>query len=269
MPICTIHGLDLATLGCKVSRVEGMGSLPTVRLPLARIPGRMGQTALGLRAGEGAARAVTVILTLRPRSLSAMETALEQLYAVCGGGLVSIQDGRDPAKVAWGRLESSEERAYDPQYLATDPASQITLRFTCEDPTRYDVSGLTLGLPVAGTAYEIPLGNRACAPVARIRGPVTNPGLVYREASGTARCTLGYTITLGANDWLEHNHDTGAIRKSVAGTITDAYSTWTTRSDGLLVLDPHDGDPVLGAGPTAEVTGSGASGALFYVRAWA
>lgn len=264
-----VNGTDLATLGAKVRSVTGMGVYPGTRLPTTRVAGRAGLLATAARAGEVSPRTVTVTFTLRPGSLSAMAAALDQLYALCGAGLVRLQDGRDPAKCCYGILEGSDERAFDPQYFAPDPASEFTFRFTCLDPYRYAVAGTVIGLAVAATPYALVLGGLPVAPVLRIFGGVTNPGAIYRDAQGTARCTLGYTITLGANDYLEHDFETGVARKSVAGTITVDYSLWTTKSDGLLVLNPLHGDAVTGAGPTLELTGSGATGELRYQRAYA
>src|SRR5690606_17747799 len=105
-----------------------------------------------------------------------------------------------------------------------------------------DVAGKVVGLPVTATAYPVSLLDAPVRPVLRIFGAVTNPGAVYRDATGTARCTLGYTVTLGANDWLEHNFETGVVITVSAGTPTLNYGIWTTKADGLLVLDPHDAD---------------------------
>lgn len=263
-----VNGTDLATLGAKVRGVTGMGTMPQTRLPTTRVAGRAGLLATGTRASDVSPRTVSVTFTLRPRSLAGMAAALDQLHALCGEGIVRLQDGRDPAKCCYGLFESSDERAFDPQYFAPDPVSEFTFRFTCLDPFRYNVAGTVIGLPVAATPYAVVLGNQAVAPVLRIFGAVTNPGAVYRDAQGVARCTLGYTITLGANDWLEHDFDTGVVRKSVAGTVTVDYSLWTTKSDGLLVLNPLHGDAVSGAGPTLEVTGSGATAEVRYVEAF-
>lgn len=261
-----VNNTDLETLGFKVLRVRGLGDPLTQRLPTVAVPGRAGRFALGTRAGDVSPRTVTVTLTIRPRtSLAALEAAVVQLYALCGGGLVELRDVRDPAKVAYGQLAGGEDVAFDPQYLASDPASTITLRFNCDDPARYAVAPTVLALSTTRT--KCLLGSLPVAPQLRLFGAATNPTVTLRNAAGIALATMGFTITLAATDFLTIDCDTGVIQKSVSGTVTDAYSTWTTKTDGFLLLDPHDGDPVLGDGPTLEI--SAGTGEATFWRAFA
>jgi hypothetical protein len=266
MPAFWVNDTPLERLGFRVVRVRGMGDPLGQRVPTTAVPGRAGRLAVSTRAGEVSPRTVTVTLTIRPRtSLADLEAAMVKLYALCGGGLVELREARDPGKALVGYLAGGEDLPYDPQYLAADPASLVTLRFTCDDPARYAVSPTLVGLATSRAAC--PLGPLPVAPILRIFGAVTNPTVSIRTAGGVLRQTMGFTIALAATDWLEVNCETGVIQKSVSGVVSDAYGTWTTKSDGFLVLDPHDGDPVTGTGPTLEL--SGGSGEACYWRAYA
>ncbi len=262
----TVNGLDLEDLGFSTERVEGLDDSPELSWATERIPGLAGTLVVGPRQPVIGERTVTVVGHLLADTPAAVETALRNVVTAAGQGLVELASTRSPARCALGYLAGVVEAPYPAQY--SQPAARLTLRFQCPDPWRYDVAGLTVALAAASTAYPLPLGSAPVKPVVVIAGAVTNPTLVYREASGTARCTMGFTITLGANDFLTIDADAGTITKSVAGTVTDAYSTWTTKSDGLLVLDPGDGDGLASAWPTLEVTGSGATGEVRYRRAW-
>lgn len=261
-----VNDVDLNSLGLKVERVDGLGDGITQRLITDRVPGRAGVLPLATTAGEVPPRQVTAVMTIRPRtSLLALEVAMVQLYALCGGGKVALRDGRDPSKVAFGLLEAPQEVPFDPQYLASDPASRITLRFTCDDPYRYDVAA-RLVAGITTVAREIPLGNVPVAPVFEITG-ATNPTITLRNAAGIALATMGFTVNQGANDLLRVDGDAQVIEAIAAGAPSDGYALWTTKGDAFLKLDPHDGDPVNGVFPTLEIS-SGLLNVL-YRRAFA
>lgn len=264
-PALYLNGVDLATLGYVVERVEGLDDAPEGALPTAPVAGMAGTLALSQRPVIEP-RQITVNGHIVATSQTAVDTTLGQLKALASGGPVRLVSVRNTARMAVAEFRGAIESPLTRQYR--QDKARVALRFTASDPYLYDVAGQVIGLTVVGTAYPLTLGTAPVRPLLRIFGAVTNPGFVYRDATGTARCTLGYTVTLGANDRLEHNFDTGVVITVGAGTPTLNYGTWTTKADGPLVLDPHDGDPLSDVGPTVELTGSGATGELLYRRAY-
>lgn len=250
-----LNDLDVLSLGFKGVRCRGMGNGITQKLTTEKIPGRAGAFPMSRRAGDVAARIVVTELLIRPRtSLLALEAAVVQLYGVCGGGRVEIRDGRDPSKKVIGILETPQEDAIDPQYHPTDPASRVTLSFSCDDPYRYDVSP-RLEAGIGTTPRQILLGNAPVAPVLEITG-ATNPTVTLKSAGGVTLGAMGFTVTQGANDVLTVDCDSGTITTvSAGGAPTDSYAAWTTKTSGLLVLDAHDGDPIDAlSGVTLEIS---------------
>jgi hypothetical protein len=212
---------------------------------------------LTTRPSEIPNRTVTVAAICRPRATATLDTVLQQLYAICGGGFVELRDDRQPGKVLVAQLESVQESPLDPQYLPGDPVSRLTLRFLATDPMRYDKQFSQVGL---GTGRAIcPLGTVPSAPLLRIYGQPTSPfTITLRDVGGVSRQVMGITLTLGANDYLEIDCDAQTITKVVSGTPSNAMDTWTTNADGFLILDPHDGSYAEGGWPTLELsTGQG------------
>lgn len=235
-----LNNFDVGQLGLKLQRLEGLGDASTARLTTAAAAGRSAQVVLASRATQQP-RTITATLVCRPRSLAGVEDAVHKLYAIVGAGLIEIREGRDPEKVSYGLLEGAIDYAFDPQYVDGDPVSRITLRFTCHDPIRYSRSAWLIGFGAA--PGNIPCGTAPCGPLLRIYGQPTSPfTITYRSMDGTARQVMGFTLTLGANDFLEIDCDAQTVVKNVAGSVSNAIDTWTTNTDGFIVLDPADAD---------------------------
>lgn len=265
MPALYVNDTDLNSLGFKVRRVDGLGNRPVSRQPKASVGGRHGSLVLTSKGAPIDQRIVTVTASIRPRagttSLATLERAMENLYALAGQGLCELRDWRDTTKMAIGLLETSDEVPFDPQYLEQDPASAITLRFICDEPTRFTKAGLPIGLDTVRTAID--LGNAPGAPVIEIMGACTNPQIIVRDGAGTMRYTMGFTVTLAAEDFLRVDCDALVITLSDDAVLSDGYGLWTTKTTGPLILDPADQ-------PTVELSASSGTptGILYHRKVW-
>lgn len=257
-----LNDLDLASLDFEVEDIDGVADAAAPVLPTMPIPG-LGGSLVTSGLGITEPREITLVLATVTGHRAGFTAAtararLRTLAAVAGGGLCEIRTALEPAVCYAGYLASFiEEKLADNGRLSL-ANTRVRLRFICPDAYGYDKSTTALGL--GAVAVAAPLGSAPSRPVIYIQGPGTNPSLVLRRPSGQALCTMGFTITLAAGDWLKIDAEGFAIRKSVSGSESDGLSTWTTAADGFVILDPCDGDPVLPAYPTLEVSGLTAGG---------
>jgi phage-related protein len=266
-----LNNLDPESLGWQVVKVTGLGDAGAQRLALVDVVGRSGSAIVSNRPGSSP-RQITVQLAGKFSTLKLMETALTRMLAIIGHGLLEVRDARDPEKVCYGFLEGMTDEAADPQYVS-NPLARLTLKITCPDPLRFDRVASVIGF---GAAYgNIPCGTAPFGPLLRIYGQPTSPFTVtYRGQDGVARQVMGFTLTLGASDYLDIDCDLQTIVKVVAGTPSNAMDTWTTNADGFIVIDPSDAEydhgsqhPDAGRGwPILEL--STGTGLAIYRRAY-
>jgi hypothetical protein len=117
---------------------------------------------------------------------------------------------------------------------------------------------------IGATRQAIPLGTAVSAPTIRIMGAATNPVLTYRNAGGTVKQTMGFTVTLASTDYLEINGELFSITKYASGVASNGMALWT--SGDFPALDPQDGYPSIDSYPTLEV--SAGTGEVLYRRTW-
>jgi hypothetical protein len=252
-PSLYVNDVDLETLGFTCEEVLGLDDAPDMDLPTAAVSGLAGSLMMAARQAKVAERQITVTGNLIRTSTTALDAALTQLKGLLSGGLLELRSVRNASRVAVGYRVGIVESPYKAMYRRV--ATKITLRFQCPDAYLYDRSAITAG-PITTTAVAVPLGTAPVKPRLLLMGAGASASVTYRDAGGVVRAVMGFTLSPshGATDFLDIDTDNGVILNSASGTVTDGYAKWTTKSDGLIVLDPADGDPVNGISPTLETT---------------
>lgn len=251
-PSVYVNDLDLEQLGFTVEEVLGLDDAPEVALPVGGAAGLAGAVIMATREAKVDARAITITGHLLRTSTTALDAALTSLKGHLTG-LLEVRSVRKLTRVAVGYRQSIVEAPFKAQFRRV--ATKLTIRILCPDPYLYDRAAISLG-PIGTTPVALTLGTAPVKPRLLLIGAGASASIIYRDAAGIARCTMGFTLSPshGATDFLDIDCDAGTIANSASGTVTDGYAKWTTKSDGLLVLDPADGDPVNGTSPTLEAS---------------
>lgn len=247
-----LNDFDTATLGLVVQSVLGVGAAPTVRPATRTTYGRAGVLRLSpVPALEPRVIEVGAVLLADSQETARanLDTLVGVLMADCEVRVSAYSDR------FWRATATSvtEVPLNGPQFLGG--AIGLRLGLTCYDPL-----GMSRYLWSAGfsaTLAPVELGDAPSAPTLVISG-ATNPTVSLYDAAGTARQTLGLTITQGANDFLTVDCAAGTITKSVSGTVSSALDTLT--SGDFLLLDPAYGVVWLGI--------SSGVGQALYRKAW-
>lgn len=261
-----VNGISMASRNWWIDVAADIGGMATPRYQTVPLHRQRGVVVAGL--GTFAPRQ----LTLRGRMLTsantaqARQTAEDELKDLLGGGLVTIEEsnGTTPVRQIDAYLDGDPvfERFGHPQLAV---ASTVTARFLCPDVDWMASAGSALAL-VSGVAKAVPLGTAPSIPIVRIMGSATNPQIVVKSPSGGGVAQVVFTITLGANDWLDVDCERGVVEKVVAGTRSTAADTintsgWTTFP---FAIDPAWGDYKAALWPSITIVG--AAGELLYTK---
>lgn len=251
-PSVYVNDLDLEQLGFTVEEVLGLDDAPEVSLPVAGVAGMAGGVIMATREAKIDAREITITGHLIRASTAALDAALTQVKALLSG-VLEVRSVRNANRVAVGYRQSIVEAPFKAQYRRV--ATKLTIRFLCPDPYLYDRSPITIG-PISTTPVALVLGSAPVKPRLLLIGAGASATVTYRDAGGVSRCVMGFTFSPshGATDYLDMDLDAGVFQNSASGTVTDGYAKWTTKTDGLIVLDPQDGDPITGTYPTLEAS---------------
>lgn len=251
-----LNETSLGSIGVYVQRVTGWRSAPAREYASAAIPGRQGV----LLSGDPTtgARTLEVVCSVVPSgaSVSARETAEDQLKALAYRALVKLildDDVNTPRQIDGVCLACDvTTRAHPVDAVVSD----ATLRVLCPDPTWSDVTGQLIGF--TSTASQIPLGTAPSGGIVRIAAPswsanVVDPVLTYLNAAGVTIETLSFTGTLTAGtEYLEIDLDRSTVTEYSSGTGANAIS-WLSSGD-FFALDPMDGDPLNSSYPQLKVS---------------
>lgn len=261
-----INDVDLGDYGFVLGQNPAHANTPDLSDASAPLLGQLGPTWLG-EPSQAAARKFLVAGHLLTASQAVLLANLDALKALAGAGAVRLRFADRPTQeFRDARLVSFAPTAR--AAILSALASDLAISFECVDPLRYDVQ--PLGVAVSTARAALPIGTAASFPVITIHGggaSLTNPVLTYRNASGDIVTTMGFTGTLGANDFLIIDAVRCQVTKSVAGVQSDALSWWT--SGDFPVVRGADGWYELAEYPFAELSGTGTPmGLITYSRAW-
>jgi phage-related protein len=258
-PTISINGVDLGTLGFRVSEPRGIWNTPIASSESIVVPGRAGQLVPQASMVALASRTIDIVGTLRGSSRADFLAKLDILKALRGAALTVILD-EAPGRQYTARLLSATLEAFGPVFLQQE--QPLTLSLFCDDPYAYDT---TLQVVAFAVATAVPQGT---APTRRgiitITGAVVNPVITYKNAAGVTIETLGFTRTLAGGDTLTIDLDQFLVTRTVGGVPTNDLNALT--SGDFFQLSPLDGDYGASSWPTLQV--SGGTGSISYRRAY-
>lgn len=254
-----VNDFDCSALGLIVADVDGWLHAPSARDKTTQLPGRVGAVLLAPEA-ETAPRNLVINGVIKRASVVSARAALLEMQERLYRGTVELRFADDPDKVYYARTTDADWSGTPPQFV--NPNGRVSIRATCFDPLVYDRYGSVVGFTTVRSA--VPLGSAVSAPILRVMGAVTNPTITYRDKSGTSKRTMGFTVTLGVNDYLEIDCELFKITRYTAGMASQGIALLT--AGDFLALDPQDGDYAGSVWPTLEL--SGGSGEANYRRAW-
>ena len=252
MTAITINGVDVgSTYGWYPDGLPGWLSAPTQRITTASVPARPGVVAT--RTDQNAPRMFGISGTIRKDTVALRKAAERSLTRLAYDGLVTIavDDGTTPAVQVAGYVQGFQINPFTPSLSPL--ASRLEATFLCPVPYWLASSNTTVTLAVAGTYYDVALGNAKTYPVITLTD-CTNPIITYRDSAGTPVHVIALsanggvsvtspdvvtiTMTLGAN-----GIPYGNITKTVSGVTTSIISTLVVTTGNFpFALDPNDGD---------------------------
>jgi hypothetical protein len=129
------------------------------------------------------------------------------------------------------------------------------------------------GYALSTTRVACPQWTAESRPVIVVHGggaALTNPVVTMRSAGGDPVQSVGFTVSLGANDALRIDCARGLVSKIASGTVSDALAAgyWTSGDFGLVFRPMIDGNPEVGAYPSLELSASSGTpvGRVTYTR---
>lgn len=266
--LAQIQLVDLAEIYVQIGNMPGRLHGPKRTAQQAIIPGRAGSIITDLvSAGgreinfNGVIFADTLLLTTRQAAEDEFkELAYHSRVNVC------VSDGTNAPRVIEGYATSLpiDPKGLTSLALGSDFAISILAEPFWRDkyPRQYALTE---------TPVELPLGNAPCSPIVRVMGaatPVVSPVITLRRMSGEIIGTLEFDISLGDDDYVEHDFHTGMSRRIAAGVITE--DSGMVDGDLFLALQPKHGSRQLNAWGTAELSSASGTptGEIQYTRAW-
>lgn len=207
-------------------------------------------------------------------STLAVRSMLQNLEALCGHGLIPLRTVDRSDLTIYARVRELRPAAFQPQVVSTGAAIELL----ADAPSPYWRDTLAKSYGFGTTLTVIPTGTAPMPFLLRILGDplsataVVDPKFWYYDAAGILIRSSTFTISLGADDYLEIDSSPGAmaIMKSVGGTLTQDDTLLTA---GLFPqpLDPTaHGNYYLGQFPKVKLTATSGTprGELIGPRQW-
>lgn len=281
----TVNGLDLGVAaglaGADDVSVASLGGwwdgLAVTPATADPGPARVGPAPAGAFGSAGERRG-TIALNIHAPDPTSLDRAVRALAAcVPVGGRCAVAFDVAPDRV-WLAPRAGWTVAHSGSPLR-DPWALVTIAFVASPPVVRSAAPRIVGLASSDAQpTAVPLGTLSVWP--RV---VVTPGST--GASGTTvtlactdlagRAIAGASITLTAglsgSDWLEVDMATRVVTEHLSGTgYASVYAGGRRAAGEYFALDPADGDPAFGSGPSVAVstpTGS-ARALLVYPLLW-
>jgi phage-related protein len=217
---------------------------------------------------QAAARRVVISGNVRQSSGAALLTAIEAIKQIASNGPVRLRFADRPDReFRDGRLV--DFIAPSRSAILSNLASDLSVAFECDDPLMYDVN--PQGIALNTSRQSLPVGTAPSYPLIILNGgggTLTNPTITYRNSAGDSKETMGFTVALGANDYLVIDCIRVQVTLYTAGVASDGLSLWT--SGDFFVFRAIDGYLELAQYPTLELSASAGTpfGIAQYCRAF-
>lgn len=252
-----INDVDVATLGFAVSRaVRGAWDGIDIRQPSAPVMGKLGRLAL-TDAPPANPRQIVVAGRQEAADTATLRGLEDQLKRLAYDGVVRVRLG-DDADREWEARARMRVTPISGWQART--AQDVEITFECDDPTGQSVADTVVDF--SGGATECPLGTAPSAPVIWIGDTVTNPVVTLKDHLGQVVATMGFTITIGAGDWIEIDCEGQTVIDQDGANQAATFDGSTE----FLELNPYHGGGTSGPWPTIGVSGGGLAVASYRKR---
>ena len=160
-------------------------------------------------------------------------------------GLIEIELGTSTDRVLWGELEHAPVRARWESVSMTSGPVTLELDFIIETGVAVGKTLRSLGLSTTATGV-LNLGSAPSVPRIIMRGPATNPYLVYAGPDGTVKSSLVTSGAIASGKWWECDSETDRIIEGTDSTGARTDVTDEVYSSGSWpILDRGDGTESL------------------------
>ncbi len=261
-----VNDIDLADYGFVLGADPAHRAMPSFTDASMALLGAIGPTWAG-EPVQVAPRRLTIAGSVRAASSSALLTAIDALKQIATQGAVRIRFA-DHADREFRDCRLVDFSAPSPAAVLSNLGANLSITFEDLDPLAYDLN--QQGIPLSTGRAALPIGTAPSFPILVIHGggaSLSGITATYRDAVGVARQSMGFTLSLGANDYLIVDCLRARVIVSTAGVQADSLASWT--SGDFFVIRSADGSSELGQYPTIELTGTGTPmGTIYYSRAW-
>lgn len=243
-----VNDVDVATLGVAVTRsVRGAWDGVEVRQPAAPVLGRLGRLAL-TDTPPALPRQIVALGRQEAADTATLQGLEDRLKRLVQDGIVRVRvgDRSDREWEARGRIRITPLAAWQ-----TRTAQDVELVFDCDDPVAQATADTVVDF--SGGATACPLGTAPSAPIIRIGDTVTNPVVTLRDRFGQVVQTMGFTISIGAGEWLDIDCEAQTIVDQDGANQASTFDGSTE----FIELNPYDGAGTSGPWPTLECSGGG------------
>lgn len=260
-----INEVDLGDLGFALSvGTQGHADAPeltAVEVTTAAWPGPM----FAAEPTVATSRRLTIAGNLRQSTLALLVAAEDALKALAEDGAVRIRF-RDRLDQEF-RDARCTKCAIQRRGALFGVSADVVLEFALALPVR--VRREPDGYALSSVRTPCPIGTAPSAPVLIVHGggaSLTNPTVTVRNAAGDVVQTMGFTVTLGATEYLRIDSARGFVTRVAAGAPTDGASTYA--SGDFPLLRPSDAWAAFSAWPTIELGAASGTplGTILYSR---
>ncbi|HSV93283.1 MAG TPA: hypothetical protein VLH81_09405 [Desulfobacterales bacterium] len=252
-----VNDVDVATLGVTISRsVRGPWDGVNIRMPSGPVLGSLGR--LGLTDAPPADPRPIVAVGRQEAADTATLLSLEDdLKRLVYDGIVRVRVGdRDDRE--WEALGRVRITPIGSWMIRT--VQDVEFVFDCQDPVGEAVAPTIVDF--AAGAVECPLGTAVSKPIIRIGDTVTNPVVTVKDHLGQVVQTMGFTVVIGAGEWLEIDCEQQTIVDQDGANQADTFNGATD----FIELNPYHGAGLSGPWPTISISGGGLAVAEYRKR---
>lgn len=260
MSVLWINGVDVEDLGLSVTSLDRWGAGMEFEFPSQGASGYLGHFVT--QEASAPPRVVSLRLVVPCETVAARSAILTSVLARLQG-LLELRFSDEPDRVLYGLRTREVTAGVVASKSFVVPDLDVSIEITCHDPAKYDRFMQTAAF--SSIAMPVPTGNLPHGGIMYIFGAATNPGVTYRNMLKDVVTQMGFTVTLGSDDFLKVDNDLETVTYYNNGIAEDGLGLWTS-GDGFPQCDPADGDVLGEAYPSLEVNSG--NGVLIYQRKW-
>lgn len=244
-----VNNFDLYNVGVRAITLSTWRSGPQVVDQTSELNDVAGALLSGLPRQVGSMR-FDAEMYLSNTTVDLLYTDIQNLKGLLYRGWLEIRYTKQTTKKIVARCTGFDDMMVRPVFV--NPYARVKASFNAIVPYWYADAESTCAIAPVNTRRQVLVSTAPVVGRFFLYGG-TNPAIIYRNASGDEKARMSFTVTLGANDRVVADVDTGVIELNRASVITNGASLLSDAST-LILPTPLDGDPMNGSYPTVEYT---------------